>query len=321
MVDLLGKIIGIVGRPKTPKAELESALKQLDVAAAERAVDDLEAKRAAMLSSASDAEIVTIDAEIAAANRHVERVIALKAAADKKLAAIASEEAEAERRRSYEEAKRLKADAEKALRTVYPAIAEKFIDLMDTLTRATIAVDGTNRALPAGERPLALPERAVRGFPGEPRQIVREDTVDAWHYAGDSKGWGAVEAEYVSKIVATNGNAGWFEANRGGSAGLRRYDVAKRSMKKIVYLESRMALDPEPLASAVRLPALVAGQPDFWKPAGPNGISGSIGDRQDQILAAVDHARAALDRKPVDPRGQPFEREETSLIEPAEEIA
>lgn len=66
----------IRGTSSKSAAELRTDLATLSVAGAERAVDELEAKRRQALLDASDEEIERIESELTVANRNVERTVA-----------------------------------------------------------------------------------------------------------------------------------------------------------------------------------------------------------------------------------------------------
>ncbi|TIL94523.1 MAG: hypothetical protein E5Y73_11430 [Mesorhizobium sp.] len=309
-MDALSKFISMLARPKSAKAELEAALQRLDVSAAEEAVDALEARRRTMLATASDAEIAAVDTEIVAANRTCERVGALRAETEKRLAAIRDEEIEAERRQRFDDARKASAAAMTKLKRDYPDLARRLVDLIDTVAAAEIAINAVNAALPIGEKPLLSPERAVRALAEEPRKLVDETVTAKWFYVD---AWGKVEEHYVSDIKSTDGITGTLDTGGG-----KQYQVQLKKVARRTFLDAKQGATPTPLSAAIRLPGLFVGQADFWRPAGPDGVAYEMGSRQPQVLDAVAAARRALDSKPADTRGEPFQRVEENVIDDAE---
>ncbi|TIL93058.1 MAG: hypothetical protein E5Y73_14815 [Mesorhizobium sp.] len=285
-------LLNTIRKPKSGREEIEVALAKLDVDAAERAAEDLEAERRDLLVSGDDKDLAIIEERIAAANRVIERSIAMRRELERRLADIRDEEIEAERRQRFEAAKAATAEAGKALAR-YPKLAREILDVLEAVAIAEVAIEVANKQLPAGETRLRSAEHLVRGFAGAPRETVSEERSDRWFYAGDKAAWGAVEESLIGDIKA-NGRTGELVTN-GGSR-----PVQKKTIQRRVFLEAQAPDRITPLAAVIRLPALSAGATDLWSPCGPDGVAYLVGEGCHRVVEAVAARRAEAAQKPVD---------------------
>ncbi|KQZ29147.1 hypothetical protein ASD50_18320 [Mesorhizobium sp. Root552] len=281
----LAEILKLTRKPSNPRTEIVAALAELDIDAAERSADDLEAQRRRLLVSGDDAALEAIEVKITTANRAIERTLALREELEARLAGIDAETAEADRRARYDQAVSIRGTAEKALRK-YPQIARQLLDLLETLASAEIAINTAN-----ADRPEGLPEiesvEAMRCLPGDARELLRTESVpDIWCYQDGDR----VDPGLIARIESTDGKTGFLQMKEG--AGQRDIPVFKRRFERQVFNEARAPYTAPRLAGEIILPGLFPGTA-YW--------DGFVDDPH-AILARVVEAREDLAASSRDPR-------------------
>lgn len=314
------KLISFLSRPSTPAAELRRELASLprEIELAEAAADNLEGERRALLLKASDEELKKHLAKVELANLRIERLFAARSELERRLADAEAAEEQLARRERYAETQELAAEARAALQR-YPAAARQLVSILTTVARAEDAIAATNAALPADAAPIPSPEFEVRGLPADPREVLSEERLPAcWYYTGAHASWGKVQPELVSNIESTDGRTGVLTTQLNSTRGdLRRFAVEKRAIEKRVrFLPERSSYTPTPLAGAIELPALRAGEAAIWGPTGPTGwSSGAMGRDADDVLRKAAELEDAASRPASDPRGS---RQAETIVETIE---
>ncbi|WP_442583131.1 hypothetical protein ACSBOB_14725 [Mesorhizobium sp. ASY16-5R] len=305
----LKDILGFLRKPKPKLAELRDRAAALpsEIDTAERAADALERRRRDMLLTATDAELSTIDADIAAANRGIERLFAVKDALAEKLAAAEAEDAETQRKRKYEAALAAHAEGLTALRDYVPA-AQTIIDVIRRIAAAERIIAAANSDLPTGSAKIESPEQTARGIPGTSTiELSRKPQAWAWHYAGTNEQWGFVDEGLLATCPVQEENGRHYIETRVHSnyTQLNKYLVEKR---RRIEIRTQLGLSPHlpiPLAGSVTLPGFAPGADDLWRPVGSiGGLYGELGSGADTVLAQVEALAEASRRRPKDPRGE-----------------
>ncbi|MFC3323323.1 hypothetical protein [Mesorhizobium cantuariense] len=295
----LRTLLATIRKPKTGRQEIEAALAKLDVDAAECAAEDLEAERRNLLVSGDDKDLAAVEEKIAAANRVIERSIAMRSELERRLAAIHGEEIEAERRQRFEAAKAATVEAGKAM-AKYHGLARQIVDILETVAAAEVAIEATNKQLPVGEALLRSAEHIARGLGGAPREIVSQEKIEKWYYAGAAAAWGAVQENQIGGIKSDGGRSGELVVDVRNEGQPRRYPVERKTVLRTVLLEAQGADRVTPLAAAIHLPALPSGAADLWAPCGPDGLVALLGQNCHRVLEAVAARRTAPAQKPID---------------------
>jgi DNA repair exonuclease SbcCD ATPase subunit len=128
-------------------AELRQALGEIDVTAAQQAVDALEAERSKLLLTGSDDDLGSVEQRLGAAAVRLERAHAQTRELQRRV-----DEADAAENRAAIDRERDRAEAEAAacaaeLKRSYPKLATQLVGLLRRLHAAEEAVTKVNRAL------------------------------------------------------------------------------------------------------------------------------------------------------------------------------
>lgn len=158
-------ILALIRKPKGTAAEYREALGNVDVKAAEAAVDELEAKRhSLLLKDGADAEIEALEVDIRAGNREVERMHAAKSEITRLLAEVEAREAAAQIEARAATARSAQVDGLRLLAELHDAavnicrILDRLDQSRDTIREANKVVAEHGRAdlkIPAPEYVLA----------------------------------------------------------------------------------------------------------------------------------------------------------------------
>lgn len=173
-------------------------------------------------------------------------------------------EAEAAKRTAYDAAKARVEAAAQHLAQEYPDLGRRWAELLHQVTMADAAAAEVNSALPAGCAPLLGPELLVRDVEQLPRQIVREQIVDRWCYAGEARSLESLGVR-EDRIQSQGARSGWLPPPIGQSAPPRPVEL--RSFRRVEVHP------PEPRRFGPRLhemefPGLRVGDRPFWTPPG-----------------------------------------------------
>lgn len=150
MLDRIRKLIKADSAGKA--SAFRAALHELDVAAAEAAVADAEAKRREALLESSDTEVVKAEERVTAAKRVRDRVLAAREELERRLAEAElreHEEAWAKERQTIE------AEADEAARqllAVYPQAANQIISVLQRVAEVQSKIEVFNRKLMHAQR-------------------------------------------------------------------------------------------------------------------------------------------------------------------------
>lgn len=247
-------IFKLLRRPSNTAADLKAALAAIDLQGAEAVAEAMEAERRRVLLDGTDKQLAEIEARIIAANRDVERLYAAKEELERRIEAATVVEAQQDRAVQYAAAKAQSEAATKLIATKYPAIGRDFVALLKTLAEAQVAVDVANHNLPDGATPLADPEFALRGRPGQPEKTLKEERVTLWCY--DSPGVQIMPPEKQEEM-----NRRHPGEDVGSVQGQRR--AFKRRLIRRTFVPWKAPERPVALAT-IEMPGLKAGDPPIF---------------------------------------------------------
>jgi hypothetical protein len=190
----------LLKRKESSSAVLRKALAEIDVPAAERRVDELEAERRALLLSGTDREVQAIDDRIAAENRKVERLIVMRQELERRIAD--AEKLEANEALSAELAGVVK-KREATIRAIvdgYPPLAAAIVEILEGIGETEEAIVNVNSKLHAAGRPdesLKPIESSIfpdwRHYPMSLRSTIRLPAFND----GFARGWAYSEFHAV----------------------------------------------------------------------------------------------------------------------------
>jgi hypothetical protein len=247
-----------------------AALSRLEAQAAEDALAIPVAQ--ALVSQA--AEALADPADAGAKARFAEANDALRALRDRatvftsvvipeareRLSAARAEAEEKTRLQKYLDAQELGRRASRQLERDYPAIAEKFVALLNAVVNGRLAVMAANAALPAGFGPIADPEAAVRDQPTVGRQIVRDEVVRRWVFPNGNP----LSDEQASRVHPVDSQNGMFRTD-GSYSTSNGHPVQRASFRRIEFYPEVFWRPCSRLADTA-FPGLRAGEPDYWRP-------------------------------------------------------
>lgn len=310
MLKTIKALIGISQKGDATTAEIATALASAcaEIDGAERA--RAEAARAYQdgLLSLDEAALAALVADQQAAAIRRDRATALVAALEEKLATAHAQDAEAERHTRYKAAVKAANEAARALKT-YPALAAPLIALMRQVAEAEVLVNTANADLPEGAVAVESPEIRVRGLPPVPRKEVgTEIESDRWYYVGGWWDGEPVETQYqgACKPNLPLSRSGTLR-RRTDNHGTMDFAVAKRRRQRTNFIPRQAAFVPDSLASGIRLPGLLPGEPDMWLAVGGSSWFGPPGASADEVLAFAKSLDGQPKAKPADPRLAPMQ--------------
>lgn len=250
---------------KSSADEIKSALSNVPelIAAADAEKVSLQAKRVRVLLAGDDAELAAVDEALASASRQIERLTALADALEAKLDQTLEESALADALAQRAAVEKIRDKAAKSLEAKWPKIGEMVVALLREIAYADAAVAAFNRKIDGSGldvEPLQGAEEMVRQRPTTPEKVISSEIVD--------------------RLITSDGGAfegsltkAKFDAEAGGYR-VRSYDnpsqpydalVFKRRFRKETWLPPVAAPLATPLWATVSLPALVAGDREFWR--------------------------------------------------------
>lgn len=303
-------LIGLIKKPKSPVEELERALENIDIPAAETKVETLEKQRREMLLSGSNDEVAALDLKIRDANLDVERLAAMQETLTQRIAAMKSQGAEEIRRKAYVAAQGGYDTAREILQD-YEKNAKAIVACIGKLAELDKLIDTTNADLPEGVEALQTVEAKVRGLPAEPRREVKQEVVrHAWYYEGSYMPSAAIPEEMASGLSGNSGTI--MDYSRSGTG--TPIKVRRCKVVKVTYRNPVDALGAHVLSGFVRLPGVLPGQPMIWGEGQSHTTSwAKEGYNRDTVIQqAADVMTARV--KPHDPRQEPFLEHEVRIV-------
>ena len=233
------------GLPAAALPALVSQATDLAAASAERLRNAAAALQSNPLASAADRAKVRDAA--ATAHLEAEDAEALLAEAQRQHADAVLAENERDRGAAYAAARDQAAQAAKDVRETYPKLCADMLALVRRLCEAQAAVHAANANLPAGAAHLLDPEMMARGVPGQPRETVSDEEVEAWVRLDERK---PVPEEFAAEIYEA-GKPGW-----GRRPGDEEPCFLRARFHRVEYREEVSPVHVLPLASYLRLPAV-----------------------------------------------------------------
>lgn len=233
------------GAVAAAEAAVASALAALDAAAHERATSAVAAARA-MLEAAKE----------------------FAAAAEARRAAAVAAEAEEAWKREAAAHDRAVATFERDTRAALAEMGETARRLVGRSAELEAAWRDLNARRPADAAPPRHPE-AWRTVPAEPEEVVDEKVEDAWF---DESAARPLAAAVAAEVVALPGARNGLRHTWGG----QQVPVVVRRIRRRVVRERIAPIRAEPLASALSVPGVTAGDRPGWRPTEPDLVATAL---------------------------------------------
>ncbi len=260
MLRSLKNLLGFVQKTGVSAQEIDVALAdagqqvvvaEQDLAKAQRAYRD------GLLKLDEAAHQKILDQKQAAVVRQ-DRAKALVEALETKLATVRGEEAQAQKTAVYDAARTKRDAAAKRLRDEYAKHATAIASIIRECAEADAAVSQANADLPADDDPLLTVEAFVRDQPALPRKVIKEKNVSLWTYVST----GHILSPDLQAQVRSTGNDTGVLHNEGVTHSTSQ--VIRRKYRQLEFLRETSANAAERLATSVRLPGVVYGEPAIW---------------------------------------------------------
>ncbi len=263
-------------------AELERVIAALPgaIEVAESSRDTLTGRRRETLLSGTDGDLLKLDNDIAAANRSLDRLRAVAEELDTRLAQAREAESDAARARRRAELILERDRVADRLRKDYQRHATAIVALIEDSARSQVAVEEFNRAALASEK-IQDAETIVRQRGAAPREEIKRQIVNLWCREDENQ---PLPEEHQARVQDHGGGHGSIPPTPGcmGSAQL----FVRRKFERVEFRAAERLVYAPPLAVAVSLPGLVAGDPSVWQSA-REGLTAT------HWLRAIDGSRAA----------------------------
>jgi hypothetical protein len=276
-------------------ANLQTALAQLDVTAAEKKVDELEAERRRVLLDGNDADVTRVEKEIAAACLAVERTALARDEISRRLEQAVQVESEDARRERYEAARAQVAAASALIQSKYVTAALQIARIIASVEEAEHAAQAVNADLPAGAAPLIGPESLARQKQGKPEEIVSTKVVERWVLG--TGGLVRPDHEHLININAKDASKGVLRNIQSNASS--ELPVERRRFYEVRFHPHEARVWEDHLAKTVRLPGVKVGDLTFWP----------------HVADARPAKASAADARPIEVRHEPI------IDTPAEQAA
>ncbi len=260
MLKPLKLLLGLAQKSGLSSQELETALADARsaVGVAEQELTKADAAYRAGLLEATEPALQKILDQKQAATVQRDRAKALVEALETKLATVRGEEAQAQKTAVYDAARAKLDAAAKRLRDEYAKHATAIATIIRECAEADAAVSQANADLPADGDPLLIVEALVRDQPALPRKVIKEKTVSLWTYVST----GHILSSDLQAQVRSTGNDTGVLHNEGVTHSTSQ--VIRRKYRQVEFLGETSANAAERLATSVRLPGVVYGEPAIW---------------------------------------------------------
>ncbi|MDI4666916.1 hypothetical protein K9U40_21705 [Xanthobacter autotrophicus] len=276
------------------KAEVD-AQAALDAAKAKLA--DLEAGRVEAVLGGDDARTAH-RASLQTARDDLEDAQAALLAIQSRLAQEREAAAEAARIAAYDAAIAKRDEVAALIREKYPQLAGGLVDLICASAEADLAIGAANANLPAGAERLEAVELVARARPGTPRKLISEKKVRLWCHRG-------TKIPCAQSNITDQGNGRGIDKSGGRFDG---HTFIERRWERERYVELAEKL------SALDLPGLIGGEPNYWTAAPWNTA--------DTILKNIkEHEALRRAYRAAPPEPPEIEVEHELVIEPPAQAA
>jgi hypothetical protein len=244
-------------------AELERVISSLP-GALEAALNDhsaLKGRCRETLLSGTDGDLLKLENDLAASKRLIDRISAVAEELNARLAQAREAESDAARARRRAELILERDRVADRLREDYPQHATAIAALLEDSLRSQVAVEQFNRAAPANEK-IQAAEDIVRQRGAAPREEIKRRVVYLWCREDESR---PIPEELQAQVQDNGGGRGSIQSSPGclGSARL----FVRRKFERVEFRAAGRFVFTPPLAIAVSLPGLVAGDLSVWESA------------------------------------------------------
>jgi len=277
-------------------AEIEALRSEQEAAAIE--VATLRASRTDLLLSGSDDDVRRLDDAIATAERRRDRAAARIEQAEEQLAVMQAQAAKDEQAALEKEADSAANAAAKLVADNLAKIRTLVHDTLHAIAQADQKVLVANLTRDGDLLPLHLTESRVRRKAPVPKKIISKKVISAWCYeaSGDR-----LPADSIGRVQDQGGGRG-----RLYPVGMSNnfHPVVKRQFQRVEYLPA--VVPPsyvKPLAQALAVPGLRAGDVDIWQPLGsddPDIVLRTLAELADQSEQDEPQRKAQVEFIPLD---------------------